>query len=120
MESFSLFPTSQRSFNKFKDNCEGDSAVTKACIFMFGAVAHFQGMQLHTYYAIAIFGCYTVYRKRDKGSGSSGGIVGVEVDRFPDPLSMGHKKSSGEPVSTSGVEEEEEEVEEEEAAAVGP
>ena len=46
--------------------------------------------------------------------------MGLEVDRFPDPLSMGHKKSSGEPVSTSGVEEEEEEVEEEEAAAVGP
>ena len=41
--------------------------------------------------------------------------MGVEVDRFPDPLPMGHKKSSGEPVQTSRVEEEEEEeVEEEE------
>ena len=90
--------------------------MTNACIFMLGVVAHFQGMQLQYLDATQFTAC----RKRDKGSGSSGGIMkaswghrGVEVDRFPDPLSMGHKKSSGEPVSTSGVEEEE-------AAAVGP
>ena len=43
--------------------------------------------------------------------------AGCQVDRFPDPLPIGHKKSSGEPVQTSRVEEEEveeEEVEKEE------
>ena len=45
--------------------------------------------------------------------------MGVEVDRLPDPLSMGHKKSSGEPVQTSRVEEEEEEEGEEEEEARG-